>query len=154
MLPFTMSEQDAMQDTKPCSEVEAEQKGWRLLKELRKEHYHPLFHSTGYCNTNVCIQLIKEGADINLQDEFGMSALMLAAKEHHIDVVAFLLHYDARTDIKNRDGKTAQDIAEADGYIYIANKIIQKSFADAAKSGTKKSRKIIRKPGPLLTNKL
>lgn len=51
--------------------------------------------------------LLKKGADLYSQDEYGKSALMYA---NTYEMVKLLLKNDSLRDIKNRDGETAQDI--------------------------------------------
>ena len=45
----------------------------------------------------------------------GNTALHVAASENHVETVRFLLEKGAKTDLKNRDGKTARELAEAGG---------------------------------------
>ena len=51
--------------------------------------------------------LLKEDVDINIQDENGETALMLASKNGHIQVVELLLKEHADINIQNQDGHTA-----------------------------------------------
>lgn len=57
--------------------------------------------------TKIAGYLLKKGADLYSQDEYGKSALMYA---NTYEMVKLLLKNDSLRDIKNRDGETAQDI--------------------------------------------
>ncbi|GBC63203.1 hypothetical protein DENIS_4197 [Desulfonema ishimotonii] len=69
--------------------------------------------STG--NTEEMLFLISRGSDLNAADENGMTPLMLAVQEDQPDMVAVLLANGAATDLENRQGKTASDMAWAEG---------------------------------------
>ena len=64
--------------------------------------------------------LLKHDADINLQDDNGISALMEAVQADSEDSVSILLEAGADKTLKNSDGKTALDLAVKEG-----NKVIQ-----------------------------
>ncbi len=55
--------------------------------------------------------LLANGVNVDMQDEFGKTALMYAAQEGHIKAVAFLLKKGANTRLKNRYGQTALNLA-------------------------------------------
>lgn len=50
--------------------------------------------------------LLKEGADINFQNEFGRVPLHLAAASGHIEIFKLLLELGANSTIRDRDGRT------------------------------------------------
>jgi hypothetical protein len=52
------------------------------------------------------------GLNINFPDEDGNTSLALASKEGNRELVALLLQYNAHTGLKNKDGKTAFDLAQ------------------------------------------
>ena len=54
-------------------------------------------------NIDVVELLLKEHVDINIQDENGVRALMLASKNGHIQVVELLLKEHADINIQNQD---------------------------------------------------
>lgn len=58
-------------------------------------------------NPAVVGYLLEHGADINAQDDKGMSALLTAAEQGNAAVVKVLLAKGADITLKNRDGKTA-----------------------------------------------
>jgi ankyrin repeat protein len=60
--------------------------------------------------------LLNNGAEVNLQGSAeGFTALMMAAAEGHVEVVRLLLAHDARADILDRDGDTAEKFARERG---------------------------------------
>lgn len=65
---------------------------------------------------------VERGAQINEVDKYGRTALCHAVKEMNsrnrvkvIDVIPYLISKGARTDIRDRDGKTAADYANSSG---------------------------------------
>ena len=56
--------------------------------------------------------LEKGGAEVNVKDNFGMTALHYAAENGHLEVVKYLLEKGgAEVNVKTNDGKTALDLA-------------------------------------------
>ena len=55
--------------------------------------------------------LIDEGAALNMQDNRGQTALMIASEMDHVEIVKRLLSLGARTDLINKQGWTALDLA-------------------------------------------
>ena len=55
--------------------------------------------------------LLGAGADINKQNNDGVTPLMRAANWGHIEVVRELLKRGAKKDLKDKDGETAYDSA-------------------------------------------
>jgi len=53
---------------------------------------------------DILVVLLQQGYDINAPDRFGNTALMLAARNGHLDTVKLLLSHGARTDLKNLSG--------------------------------------------------
>jgi ankyrin repeat protein len=60
--------------------------------------------------------LLDKGANINLQDKLGRTALILATSENLEAVVKLLLDKGADAKIANSSGRTAKDIAESEGF--------------------------------------
>ena len=67
--------------------------------------------------------LIELGANLNLQDGEGNTALMYAARRGYTRIVGDLLGGRADTEIVNDEGKTAADIARAHGFGDLAGNI-------------------------------
>ncbi|KAG7388808.1 Leucine-rich repeat serine/threonine-protein kinase 2 [Phytophthora boehmeriae] len=56
-------------------------------------------------------ELVQGGADIDVQDEIGNTALIMAAWEGHMDVAKYLVEQDADKEAKNNFGNTAMIMA-------------------------------------------
>lgn len=64
--------------------------------------------------------LLAGGADVNVKDELGMTALMKASVKGHVGVVEQLLLHHAGVDLLDKRGLTALWIAEKKGHTAIA----------------------------------
>jgi ankyrin repeat protein len=65
--------------------------------------------------------LLKQGAEVDQQGKTeGFTALMTAAAEGQLEVVRLLLAYGATTDIKDKDGDTAESFAFQNGHSEVA----------------------------------
>lgn len=73
--------------------------------------FGPAMHNNG----SILRLLLEHGADPNVQDEQGWTALMIAAEHGNTDAVNALLQAHANPDITNVKGATAYLIAEAHG---------------------------------------
>lgn len=62
-------------------------------------------------NTQLTRMLLAHGVDINCQNKNGNTALHIASKWGRMNNIDFLLVACARTDIKNHDNQTAEDVA-------------------------------------------
>jgi ankyrin repeat protein len=65
--------------------------------------------------------LLERGAETDLADNRGRTALMIAAELGHDQAVGALLEAGARIDLQDKDGKTARDLAEAAGWAEVAS---------------------------------
>ena len=61
--------------------------------------------------------LLKNGAQVNVQDENGQTPLHDSAFSCHEDMVKLLVENGAETKIKNDEGKTAKDLAGFEGLL-------------------------------------
>jgi ankyrin repeat protein len=63
-------------------------------------------------NKDIITLLLNNGAYPNIQDELGMTALMYAVKKGsaYADIVRLLLEKDAKIDVKDKNGKTVQQL--------------------------------------------
>ena len=64
----------------------------------------------------MAIVLLEAGADVNVQDDAGETALMWAARWGHEKTARELLAQGARMYVKNKDGQTALNLAKAEGH--------------------------------------
>jgi ankyrin repeat protein len=78
-----------------------------------------LFNAVKARNTAEVQKFLLEGADVNVKDENGMTALMNAANMGHIDVVRALLEKGADVNARDTDGETALRLAEKYKYLSI-----------------------------------
>ncbi len=60
-------------------------------------------------------ELLKKGADQNIQDEDGDTPLHNAASGGNVNVAKLLLVYGADPTVEDKDGKTPLDLARAKG---------------------------------------
>ena len=65
-----------------------------------------LWHAAFLNRQQVAEWLVKQGADINTQDENHFSALHIAVQERHIDMVLYLLRNGADVNIQDKFGNT------------------------------------------------
>ncbi len=54
---------------------------------------------------------MRKGADVNAADHAGETPLHIAARRGELSCAQVLLHHGARSDIRDRDGQTALDLA-------------------------------------------
>ncbi len=74
-----------------------------------------LMWAAGYGNADAVKMLVDRGAEFNLTDDRGKSALMIAAENGHADAVSVLLNSGADVEIRDKDGRTARDLASIAG---------------------------------------
>ena len=77
--------------------------------------------------------LLDKGANTNEVDRKGLTPLMYAAMNGHVDTVRQLLKHGALPETKNKDGKTALDLAVEKDHPEIAE-IVQKEIDVRAKA--------------------
>ncbi|MEM4366518.1 MAG: ankyrin repeat domain-containing protein [Candidatus Anstonellales archaeon] len=81
----------------------AERLGKKLINECKKEKEK--------ISLERVVKLVLEGADVNVKDNDGETALMYAAENRHEEVVEMLLKAGADPFIVNNDGESAYDLA-------------------------------------------
>lgn len=67
------------------------------------------------------IHALAVGADINCQDEKGMTAVMYAARQGHLHIVKTLIERNAELEITNNNGNSALLIAMLEGHVEVVD---------------------------------
>uniref|UniRef100_A0A914ZLA3 Myotrophin n=1 Tax=Parascaris univalens TaxID=6257 RepID=A0A914ZLA3_PARUN len=75
---------------------------------------YPIHYAADYGHTGVIEYLINIGADVNVTDVHGITALLAAVFEGHKDVVVLLLSKGARRDTTAPDGRSILDCTSED----------------------------------------
>ena len=70
--------------------------------------------------------LLESGANVNLQDQSGKTALMIASKKGYIEFVKFLIKYSADTNVQDNEGSSAPMIACNEGNVTCVQSLIDK----------------------------
>ena len=76
--------------------------------------------------TEIVRLLLQRGADINAQDEFGRSALMIAADAGYLETVKLLLDWEANVHLKDTRGNTALMRAAWKGHLEIVKALMDR----------------------------
>lgn len=85
------------------------------------------------CNF-VAERLLELGADMDGQNEKGMSALMFAVEQGNGDIVTLLLQHGADVDLQNKSGKTALMIAMELGMYHVMDALLNRGARQNLKS--------------------
>ncbi|HSE22744.1 MAG TPA: ankyrin repeat domain-containing protein [Pyrinomonadaceae bacterium] len=83
--------------------------------------------------------LIDKGAQVDAQDDKGVSALMLAADKDKLDLVQLLLTKNARLELRDLEGATALDYAVEEGHDKVAKLLLSKGAPSRASYQNEKS---------------
>ncbi len=86
---------------------------------------YSLIEASGEGKIKIVRRLLKERADINLQDIDGNTALIWASKGGYTEIVRILLDGRADPNIKNKSGHTALMIASWHDHIEIVNLLLK-----------------------------
>ncbi len=97
-------------DMKTSRIIPGENERDRVFRELGEN----LVMSASWGTPEEVHRLLAEGADINARNDFGMSAIMMAASNKRIELVQFLKAKGADLSFKNGNGKSVFDIAKDD----------------------------------------
>jgi ankyrin repeat protein len=68
---------------------------------------------------------LNQGIDVNVTDEHGQTALMLAADQGHVDTVKLLLQHGASPDIQNKVGGAALMLASFNGHLEVVTELLK-----------------------------
>ena len=96
----------------------------QVERNLTKEETD-LLNWTNQRNGGSVLNLIQTGADVNVQNEQGMTALMMASQNGHVELVVELIEAGANMDTKSYCGDTALIYATKEEKIYCVQKLIE-----------------------------
>jgi len=85
-----------------------------------------LLDATSTNDQNEILQALKNGADINVSDQKGVTALIYAATEGHTNIVQLLLENGAKVNAANENGNTALMQAAHNGHTNIVQLLLEK----------------------------
>ncbi len=99
----------------------------------------PLMAATHEVVGQTAIELVKHGANVNLQDEDGYTALHWACWQHNdLNMIRFLLNHGADLALKNSEGQTARDMLSQNTLLEEDQKSALKSEMDQRRNRAKK----------------
>ncbi|HET9643324.1 MAG TPA: ankyrin repeat domain-containing protein [Burkholderiaceae bacterium] len=109
---------------KGCDKVLKELASKMNVNVTNAEKATPLMVAAERVDAAVCVEaLLQKGANTDLADKDGMTALMTAAK-HGVDAsVCALLNHDANADLQDRHGWNALHLAAMSGHPFIAERL-------------------------------
>lgn len=87
-------------------------------------------HSLSPAEIALASELISRGVDVNSRSTDGYTALHLAAREGHGQVVRLLLKNGADANVKNRNGETPLTLAQARAHQQIVDMLLAYSASD------------------------
>ena len=97
----------------------------------------PLMAACQYGSQAGVEALVRAGADVDLQNADGISALMIAVTAGHVPIVSFLLdHSGANPSLLDRAGHSALQCAYERGHSTLASKLVRALAAPPAKVTT------------------
>ena len=82
--------------------------------DFQEEQTTALIIAGGNGHTDSVKLLIECGAEVNMQNSHGISALMAASQANHTDVVELLQRYGANVNLKDNNGQTAAKLTNND----------------------------------------
>lgn len=85
-----------------------------LANQLLPSGRYPLCYAADYGQTAVIEYLAQHGADVNVNDKYGISPLLAAIYEGHTECVKVLLNKGASKTGKSPDGRTYIECADSD----------------------------------------
>ena len=115
-----------------CKKLNLIAKNFAQIKKIEFKKYDeinkPLFDQLRKLSYQIdyerVIELIKNGADINLQDDYGNNALMFAAARGHTEIVKALIAAHTNLNLQTSNGNTALMMAARNGHIEIVKELI------------------------------
>jgi len=95
------------------------------LNTPTKDGNTPLIHASQYGHIEIVKFLIEQGANIDAQDNIGVSALLWASQKLDTSIVKLLIENGANLDLRNNFGATALIYSSQDGHIAISKLLIE-----------------------------
>ena len=80
-------------------------------------------------------RLLDEGADVNAEDDFGVTSLMQASQKGSVTLVQILLDRGADVTAKDRKGNTAMILASKRGHYKVVN-LLEEAYKDKMKQAS------------------
>ncbi|MDD9901902.1 MAG: ankyrin repeat domain-containing protein [Alphaproteobacteria bacterium] len=122
-----------------------------------------LMEAVEHNQVNFVEKLLLKGADVNACDTIGVTSLMYAAAAGYLEITRFLLEKGADVEAVSKVGSTAADYARISKEFKTSNQAsrfddvmtlleeerVGAVFQEAAKVGTSRARKIIRRKPPI-----
>ena len=81
------------------------------LVKIDGSEWSPLMMASSEGHTDIVKLLLQRGAQVDLQDNVGLTALMWASEAGNVETVQLLLEHGARVDLETNDGITAMNRA-------------------------------------------
>ena len=108
--------------------------------DIESKSHSALCWAAIHNHKDVLEMLISTGANINLQNKDGNTALILSSYQGHTDIVSILIKANADINLKNKDGYTAYDISKSEDIkTILSNNFIQNNQDSVPKSSTSTS---------------
>ncbi|XP_047128184.1 poly [ADP-ribose] polymerase tankyrase-2 isoform X1 [Hydra vulgaris] len=95
----------------------------------------PLHNACSFGHVEVTLSLLRHHADVNARDNWNFTPLHEAAIKGKVEVCIALLQHGADPLIRNTDGKTARDLAEATAKAVLTGEYKKEELLDSARSG-------------------
>jgi len=94
------------------------------VAEMAREHPEWLVWGVGCLPVEVSSELLAAGADVHARDEYGQTALILAAGNGHTATVERLLAAGADVNARDQNGQTALMFAEGRGHTEMVERLL------------------------------
>ncbi|XP_045461654.1 serine/threonine-protein kinase TNNI3K-like [Harmonia axyridis] len=99
----------------------------KIINLIFSSSYKPLLEAVSSNRPRIVTHLLKTGSDVNIQDDKGLTALHIAAKDKNYVIVDILLDYGADTSMKDLKGNTALHVASSKGSSAITDILLNHS---------------------------
>ena len=106
------------------------------LLSLFNQEYDDKWSSQSLGSSELLKLLLDHGAEVDLQDNGGLSALMAASSTGNVEMVKLLLEHNAQVHLVEKNDATALTIASAFNYPEIVRLLIGKKENDTEKKAT------------------